>query len=532
MNTHRYLSICTIVALLISVALVYGEKTVADDGSSLINTSMAKMPSEESFTRDFYFSNLDIRSAFKALAKSGNVDIVLSPTVSGKVSLSLSDKTWEQALRILCLMHNLHSSVETGYVYVQTMAEVNSIAKEEQLEREIIKLKHSKVKDLEEAVKGLLSSRGKISLLESSNALIVTDLRTRMDAIQKAINTLDVERFQVHIQAEIIEVNSNDLQEMGFNWGNVSNKGIGTINQSGNIGSAQIPTSNTGTASATSSSQSAVTQLTPSKYSEFYNVASTGGKVANPSLSMAFGLLKGRLMGVVEYLLSEGKGEVVAKPQITTMDNKEARIFIGENIPFLKQDESFNSIVEYVSAGIELIVTPHITNENRIILDLQPQRSSASTDPISKSPRISTTEARTTVVVNDGQTVVIGGLTSKSQNEIESGIPLLKDIPLLGFLFRYTKKEVVKKDLIIFITPYIVRNDLEMSAIVKSPGKVVEKKPTKTAIPEKSSSRPNTKPETESFDTDFQTDLPEEDVETTDDDFNNENVDDFLNDLN
>jgi type IV pilus assembly protein PilQ len=185
---------------------------------------------------------------------------------------------------------------------------------------------------------------------------------------------------------------------------------------------------------------------------------SSPGKVSGSSFSLAFGFLKGKLGGTIENLLSEGRGEVVAKPQITTLDNTEAKIFIGQKLPYNKLDDQYNATTEFVEAGIQLIVTPHITNDNKIILDLAPQRSAANIDPVTRGPIVTTTEAKTTVVVNDGQTVVIGGLTSKTENEIEKGIPFLKDIPLLGIFFKYKKKEVVKNDLIIFITPYIVKN--------------------------------------------------------------------------
>jgi type IV pilus assembly protein PilQ len=150
---------------------------------------------------------------------------------------------------------------------------------------------------------------------------------------------------------------------------------------------------------------------------------------------------------------------VVAKPQITTLDNTQARIFIGEKRPYLKLDQNLNATTEFVDAGIELVVTPHITNDNRIIVDLEPQRSEARTDAVTRGPIVTTTEAATTVVVNDGETVVIGGLTSKVDSETERGIPFLKDIPLLGILFKYKFKKVDKKDLVIFITPYIVKKE-------------------------------------------------------------------------
>jgi len=112
----------------------------------------------------------------------------------------------------------------------------------------------------------------------------------------------------------------------------------------------------------------------------------------------------------------------------------------------------------FIEAGTELVVTPHITNDRRIILDLEPKRSDAEIDPITRAPIITTSEAKTTVIVDNGQTVVIGGLTSKKESTIERGFPILKDIPILGYFFKYKKVEVIKQDLIIFITPNIIDN--------------------------------------------------------------------------
>lgn len=376
-------------------------------------------------TREFSFPNVDIRSAFRALASAGEVDIVLSPTVTGRISVNLTQKTWQDAMRILCQMSNLQYSIEKEYIYVQTLTEYNATIKEADLIKEIIKIKHAKASDLEPAVKGLISPRGIITIVERSNALIISDISAKLEEIKKAIQYLDVETYQVHIQAQIVEVSANVTQELGVNWA----YGGGQVTGNG-VAGASLPAGST---------------VIP-------------GNVGAPT-SLSFGLLNGDFLATIQNLLSEGKGEVVARPQITTLDNKEANIFIGKRIPYNKLDKDRNSTVEFVEGGISLVVTPHITNDNRVILDLSPKKSDAEIDPISRGPIIKTQEARTTVVVNDGQTVVIGGLTSKDENEIETGVPILKDIPLLGALFRYTKTETRKNDLIIFVTPHIVRND-------------------------------------------------------------------------
>jgi len=390
--------------------------------------------------RDYYFPNLDIRSAFKAISASSGVDMVLSPNIKGKVTLNITSKTWQQTVEILCQMFNLHYTIEKEYLYIQTYADYNATAKEATLERRIIKINHSKVEDLEVAVKGLLSKRGTVTILKNSNTMIINDLPTKLSEVLSAIKQLDVETFQVHIQAKIIEVNSQDAKEIGINW----SYGQGSWNP---VNPPDPPSLNPG--------GSVLGKSSP-------------GAVANATASVAFGILDGRMRVNIENLLSEGKGEIIAQPSITTLDNTEARIFIGEKRPYNKLDKDQNSTVVFIEAGIELIVTPHLTNDRRIILDIAPQKSDARTDAITRGPIISTTEAKTTVIVENGQTVVIGGLTSKSEIHTERGFPILKDIPILGYFFKYAKTEILKQDLIIFITPNIIDNKMQKELAAKT----------------------------------------------------------------
>jgi type IV pilus assembly protein PilQ len=392
--------------------------------------------------KDVFFPNMDVRSAVKAVPASGEIDIVLSPTVAGRVNLNLTNKTWKQAMEVLCQMFNLQYTVENDYLYIQSLKEYNEDTKEAKLVREIIHVKHTKAQDLTAAVTGLLSERGKVTVVEKSNAFIISDLAPKLTEIKKAITILDVEIYQVHIQAQILEISTDAAQELGINW------------SAGTGGPSQIDI------------QNAVNDVPSTVTADAVVGVSSPGRVAASTMSLGFRLLDGKLGVAIEHLLTEGKGEVVAKPQITTLDNTEARIFIGEKRPFLKLDKQLNATTEFVDAGVELIVTPHITNDNRVIIDLEPQRSSATTDPITRGPIVTTTEAKTTVVVNDGETVVIGGLTSKVENETEKGVPLLKDIPLLGLLFKHKSKRIEKKDLVIFITPYIVKKGMNVASAV------------------------------------------------------------------
>src|SRR5690606_31475191 len=160
------------------------------------------------------------------------------------------------------------------------------------------------------------------------------------------------------------------------------------------------------------------------------------------------------LRATISALVSDGHGKIVAHPEITTVDNKEARIQMGQKIPIKQFDQAGNVVITFEEIGTLLRVTPHITEENKILMALRPERSSYQFD--ANGVIINTSNAETNVVVENGQTAVIGGLTTQDVINDVSGIPVLKDIPLLGALFRYERKKVENRDLVIFVTPTVV----------------------------------------------------------------------------
>lgn len=421
--------------------------------------------------QNFNFSNMEIRSAFRGLSAAGRVDIVVAPNVAGQnVNLQLTDKTWQEAMLILCQMYSLKYLVEDNYLYVMNIADFNKSSVENAqalqqagslapLMRDIIKLKNAKAKDLEESVKGLLSPRGRINVVERNNALLVFDTRQNIQEIRAAVKDLDIETYQVNIQAQLIQVDADALREVGVDWQFGVGRGLLDPLRD-NPG--KLPTTKTDFAvlggsnhsgQASSSSGSGSGSGSGGEGSE--GGLSIGG-VAGATTQFAFGLLNGNLAVAVANLLKTAKGEVLAKPQITTLDNTEARIFMGEQVPIRVLDANGRQAIQLQDAGTSLQVTPHVTADGRILLDLNPEKNSFRTDA-QAGVILQKQSAKTTVVVNDGETVVIAGLTTKEETETETGIPLLKDIPILGYLFKHTANQTRKRDLIIFVTPHIVQ---------------------------------------------------------------------------
>lgn len=399
------------------------------------------------------FTNTDVHSVFRLLSEYSGVDIVVDPAVTGSVNTVVTNKNWQEVVHIVSKMLNLTVTNELGYLYVQKTDDYqkrllerasanNAQDQAQKLQRKIVRISNAKADEMKDAVKDLLSARGKITVVARTNSLIIVDGADQIASIERVLKQLDLETNQVLIEAKLVQVESNALQELGVNWKASSGSGTGW---------ATNPTTGVTTGAATGT-------LGSGPFSGGQMINSTPTQ-STPAQTLAFGLLNGNLGVAISHLLQTGKAEVLATPQITTLDNKEARIFMGNQVPILTKDISGNTITTYVNAGTELTVLPQITAPDRILLNLKPHKDDYSVVS-GAGVVIKKQEAETNVVVSDGETVVIGGLVERDETHDETGVPLLKDIPLLGVLFRYTRNEIVKKDLAIFVTPRIVRRGL------------------------------------------------------------------------
>lgn len=389
----------------------------------------------------FEVTDADVRSVFKMLSKHSGVDIVLSEQVSGAVTLRLTSKSWKDIFVIVCRILELEPMKEDNYFYVMThseyqaqiLANAASIDVEDKmapLERHIITLSNTSAKEMVTPVSSLLSARGKITVVEHNNSLIVFDTKENIRSIRELVEKLDIETSQISISCKIIEVNSGEAQNLGIHWGFMNPR-------------ISLAASHLDAPTGTGGGAATATQV-----------------VAGALEKVSYGILTPERFSVaLEYLFQDQRGEVVAQPSITTLDNKQARIFTGQQVPIVSLDEAGNSVVKMLDAGTELTVTPHVTGEGRIMLDLAPKKKSYTLTEGSQ-PIINEQSAQTNVVVNDGETVVIAGLTSNETQNAEAGIPFLKDIPLIGNLFKRSQKSRSNKDLIVFVTPHIIERKL------------------------------------------------------------------------
>ncbi len=417
----------------------------------LIPLTLGVTQQDEKVIKNLNLQNADVHSVISFLADYADMNIVTAPSVSGNVTLSLQNVTWRQALDIVLKTYSLAGVQEEGYIrvlplneYLQEQSAVDKQKADQRLlvglEMEIVSIKYSHAKDMVLPIKSMLSDRGSINVDERTNSLIIRDIPENIAKVREILNTLDKETQQIRISAQLLEMDTDILRELGVNW-----MGTGT----------------------------AVNRRFGDTWYDSAAVSQTADKVSDPIGRFLFGMLRAdsavNVTAQISALASTTKLKVVAHPEITTLDNKLASIQLGEKIPIKQFDAAGNVVITFVNVGTILKVIPHITAENRILMDLKPERSQSKTDPAGII--IQTTNAETNVMVENGQTAVIGGLTTQDEEKLTAGIPILKDIPLLGYLFRYTRKKVTTKDLVIFVTPTIVTEEMHGSAPTEEPSK-------------------------------------------------------------
>jgi len=383
---------------------------------------------------DISWVDADFQSVFHAISERAGHDILLAPDVQGRLSMKATQKTWMEIMDIVCGLHDLTWLVEGNYISVQrtsTYQQKQIMESEKREQRDMVapllrrsfQIRHASATEMAAVLETIRSNRGRISVIERNNAIIVYDTETRLEQMQNTLNELDVETLQIAITAKLVVVDSRLSSELGVDWTNVRVGGNGRVQGS---------------------------------FSNTPSQTTTSGDVATAVTVSAFDQ---NMQAAISNILSDSRSEILASPQISTLDHTEATIFMGDQISIRVIDASGQSAIQMVESGIKLTVTPHVAGDNRILLELHPENNSYSYDDRGQIV-ISKQEAQTKVVVSDGETVVIGGLTKNDESETETGIPLLKDIPILGYLFKHTRKEITKKDLIIFVTPRIMRNYL------------------------------------------------------------------------
>ena len=423
------------------------------------------------------FQDIDVRPVLQLLADTSGQNIVVSDTVKGRVTLRLQNVPWDQALDIVLRTKGLDMRRKNNVIIVAPQAELAAQEKAElaaqkdiqdlaPLRTEFLQVNYAKASEIARLVKSggggsLLSQRGSVTVDERTNTMLVQDTAEQLTAIRNLVSTLDIPVRQVQIEARIVIVSDDFSRELGVRAGftRVSNdvKDLMAVS-----GSAQATDTMMGSVlDNLASTGSPFPVQVPFGNFDRYNV---NMPVANPAGRIALSILD-----FDDYLIdlelsaaqNEGRGEIKSTPRVITANGREAIIEQGVEIPFQESASSGATTTQFKKAVLSLKVTPQITPDDRVILDLYVTKDSVGQLVPSATggfvPSIDTRNIQTQVLVKDGQTVVLGGIMETERRDSEKKVPLLGDVPVLGNLFKSRSKTNNRDELLIFITPRILR---------------------------------------------------------------------------
>jgi type IV pilus assembly protein PilQ len=429
------------------------------------------------------FQNIETRAVLQLLADASGQNIVVSDTVQGNVTLRLQNVPWDQALDIVLKTKGLDKRVTDNVIIVGPSEEIAAREKAElaarqdlqqlaPLRSEYLQVNYAKASDLAALIKSqgnsLLSQRGSVAVDERTNTLLLQDSAERLADVRRLVATLDIPIRQVLIEARIAIVNDDFSRELGVRAGYTGIRQNGT-NGVG-IVSGSLEATDIGLASA-------LGNLRSSGSPNPINVPVGGDATRRYGVNLPVQSPAGRLAFMVlgsDYIVdlelsaaqAEGRGEIVSSPRVITSNQREASIEQGVEIPYQEAASSGAATISFKKAVLALKVTPQITPDNRIILDLNVKKDSVGQVIVTSGgvnvPSIDTREISTQVLVNDGQTVVLGGILETERRDSETKVPYLGDVPVLGRLFKTTRKENDKRELLIFVTPKILREGVNV----------------------------------------------------------------------
>jgi type IV pilus assembly protein PilQ len=410
------------------------------------------------------FENTPVTDVLFTFAEFADRSIIAGSGVSGNVSAIIDSQPWDEALNAILRAQGLVATeMQSGIIRVDNITDVGTREDIEPLLTQTYRVNYATAGELTTALAPLATGRGSIVASTGTNSLILTDIERVHQAMANLIQGLDVRTPQVQIQAKIIFVSRTDLQEFGITYDLKDSRG----NQLNVVAPGAIDSDGDG-----------VIELPGEQVPTGENVFSLGGnsiaalgnataRVAGPSLTLLSSLIVGRhtLISFIEALQTLNLSEIQAVPSVTVLDNVQARIQVGEQTPLRVIDPGGaagggqlpTASVSIQETGIILEATPHVTANDNILLELHAERSAPQPAESDVGFIFTTQNTDTRVLVQDGETVVIAGLTVTEQSDVRTGIPLLMDLPLVGRLFRVNRQQTIQRDLIILVTPHIVR---------------------------------------------------------------------------
>jgi type IV pilus assembly protein PilQ len=399
------------------------------------------------------FQDIPVRTVLQIIADYNNFNLVISDAVVGNITLALDGVPWDQALEIILKVKDLDKRMEGNILMIAPSEELaaqesrqlqskQQVAELAGLYSEYVQVNYAKAAELAALLKNdensILSSRGGVSVDERTNTLLIRDTAKSIEDIKRMVSVLDVPVRQVVIESRMVTVKDNINEELGIRWG---------------ITDSNTDFSTSGTLNGASSAAAGIIPALVDQLNVNLPVATPAGSIAFQVARLADGTILDLELSAME---NENKGEIIASPRITTANQKEAYIEQGVEIPYQEAASSGATSTQFKKAVLSLTVTPHITPDDRIILDLVVTQDTVSSVQNGSAPAIDTQRIGTQVLVNNGETIVLGGIYQQSIISTISKVPVLGDIPYFGWMFRNSNNFNEKKELLIFVTPRIV----------------------------------------------------------------------------
>ncbi|MBH3330811.1 type IV pilus secretin PilQ [Pseudomonas oryzihabitans] len=417
------------------------------------------------------FQDIDVRSVLQLIADFTNLNLVASDTVQGNITLRLQNVPWDQALDLILKTKGLDKR-QIGNVLLVAPADEIAARERQELEsqkqiqqlaplrRDLIQVNYAKAADIAKLFQSVTSAdktadeRGSISVDERTNSIIAYQTQSRLDELRRIVSQLDIPVRQVMIEARLVEANVDYSKQLGVRWG--GNSSHGNFSVYGKDGATTVD-STTGQVylpgSSTVGSFTSASGVAPTPFVDMGVSGSTSG--------IGIGFMAGGQMLDLQLsaLQASGNGEIISQPKVVTSDKETAKILRGTEIPYQEASSSGATSTSFKQAALSLEVTPQITPDNRIIMEVKVNKDAPDYNRVLNGvPPISKNEVNAKVLVSDGETIVLGGVFSNSQTRSTEKVPLLGDIPYVGRLFRRDSVTDSKVELLIFLTPRIMNN--------------------------------------------------------------------------
>jgi type IV pilus assembly protein PilQ len=409
------------------------------------------------------FKDADIKNILRLIAEVSNLNIIAGDEVTGKITMRLVEVPWDQALEIILQSKNLGMSRVGNVIRIapldalkkEIQAELEAKRAKEKLEDmvlELIPINYASGKEILPQVKSVLSERGDVKIDERTNTLIIKDISKTIPAVKNLVKTLDTKTPQVLIEARIVEANLAFQRDLGISWGFLASGGEKRkVDVGGGTGS-------------TTTLPGPGTSTNTNKVVNLPALVPAGGAGAVSILEFLFTSDYGlkQLDIAISAYEDKGDAQVISSPKIATLDNKEASIEQGLRIPYTKYTAEGTATEDFIDANLKLTVTPHVTNDGNIRMAIKVKKDAPDYGQVStqNTPRIDKKEAITEVLIKDNGVIAIAGIYTIEKSFGTTGVPLFNKIPLLGWLFKKQTKGEEKKDLLIFISPKIIKDQV------------------------------------------------------------------------